>query len=226
MILLSIPIFTAAEIFLADILVDNSLRYICKGSYIEDGNFAIKENNFFDKNGQCVVSELIKFNRHSYTPVEFRIQDNNTGRTEEIISNKQGFLLRYREKFDEPFQEKLIKQTNNTIHGSYLPMIISANLNRLKKGDTVSFNLLVIDRLASYEFCLRNSGIKSIDGKEYLEISLEPVAWLVKQFVDPIHFYYAVNSDTQIARYHGTIAPRDANGKPQTGDIIFRYSSE
>ena len=222
----SAPIWALNEAYTTEVFVKNEMQYTCEGEFSENSQTATKTHQFFDKLGNTIITENVTFESNTFQPVEVKISDQLTGRLEEITLTKQGYKLRYRARSDTQIQEKIIPQNGITLHGSYMPMYISNKMNRIVNGEVLTFHLLIVDRLSSYEFQVCQNGIITADGKDYLEIILEPTSWIVKQFVPSISFYYSPDNYQQILRYRGTIGPRDADGNIQTGEIIFHYPAE
>jgi len=225
-LVLSIPMWALNEAYTTEVFVKNELQYTCGGEFSEDSRSATKKHKFYDKLGNTIITENVRFESNTFQPIEVKISDLQTGRLEEIYQIKQGYKLRYRAHFDNPIQEKIIPKNRITLHGSYVPIYISSKMDRIVKGEVLTFQLLIVDKLSIYEFQVCQNGIKIIDGKDYLEIILEPTSWLVKQFVPSISFYYSPDNYQKIVRYRGTIGPRDANGNIQTGEMIFHYPSD
>jgi len=225
-LVLSIPMWALNEAYTTEVFVKNELQYTCGGEFSEDSRSATKKHKFYDKLGNTIITENVRFESNTFQPIEVKISDLQTGRLEEIYQIKQGYKLRYRAHFDNPIQEKIIPKNRITLHGSYVPIYISSKMDRIVKGEVLTFQLLIVDKLSIYEFQVCQNGIKIIDGKDYLEIILEPTSWLVKQFVPSISYYYSPDNYQKIVRYRGTIGPRDANGNIQTGEMIFHYPSD
>ena len=222
----SAPIWALNEAYTTEVFVKNEMQYTCEGEFSENSQTATKTHQFFDKLGNTIITENVSFESKTFQPVELKVSDQQTGRLEEIYKTEQGYKLRYRARSNTPIQEKIIPYNGITLHGSYVPMYISNKMNRIVNGEILTFQLLVVDKLNSYEFQVCQNGIKTINGKDYLEIILEPTSWIVKQFVPSISFYYSPDNYQKIVRYRGTIGPRNINGNIQTGEIIFYYPSD
>ncbi|MBN2601286.1 MAG: hypothetical protein JXR87_04785 [Candidatus Marinimicrobia bacterium] len=225
-ILSSIPGWAQTKVYTADFLIENEKKYTSRGEFIENDQTAIKNTLIFNEQGSIIITENVTFDSQTFQPVEVKTVDLQTGRLEEIYQTEQGYKLRYRAHTDTPIQEKIIRQSGITLHGSYMPVYISNKMNRIINGEVLAFQLLIVDRLSSYEFQICQNGIKTVDGRDYLEIILEPTSWIVKQFVPSISFYYSPDDYLKIVRYRGAIGPRDAAGNIQTGEIIFHYPAE
>ena len=222
-ILLSLSVVSVAEMYTADVYVDNSVKYTCRGNFSEDGQDATKNNTFYDRNGQPLITEKVTFQMKTFQPVDITISNRQTGRLEKVTRTKEGYRIEYRENNQSEIKEKIVHEKGIVLHGSYIPIFIAENMDKIRNGAIIRFQLLVVDRLTSYEFQVYRHGLKNLNGQQYIEVSLEPTSWFVKQFVAPIFFEYALSNNTQIARYRGTIAPRTADGKAQTGEIIFHF---
>ncbi|MDO9547384.1 MAG: hypothetical protein Q7J65_00250 [Candidatus Marinimicrobia bacterium] len=224
--LFGVPIWALSKVYTTDILIKNEQKYTSRGEFNENDQTAIKNTLVFNGQGNTIITENVTFESKTFQPVEIKISDLQTGRFEEISQTEQGNKLRYRARSNAPIQEKIIPRNGITLHGSYVPMNISNKMDRIVNGEVLAFQLLIVDRLSSYEFQVRQNGIKTVDGKDYLEIILEPTSWIVKQFVPSISFYYLPDNYQKIVRYRGAIGPRDAAGNVQTGEIIFHYPPE
>lgn len=224
--LFGIPIWALNKVYTADFLIKNKKKYTSRGEFNENDQTAIKNTLVFNEQGSIIITENVTFESKTFQPVEVKTSDLQTGRFEEISQTEQGYKLRYRAHSNAPIQEKIIPRNGITLHGSYVPVYISNKMNRIVNGEVLAFQLLIVDRLSSYEFQVCQNGIKTVDGKDYLEIILEPTSWIVKQFVPSISFYYSPDNYQKIVRYSGAIGPRDADGNVQTGEIIFHYPSE
>ena len=219
----SISVVAVAEMYTADVYVDNFVKYTCRGNFTEDGQFATKTNTFYTQDGKALITEDVTFQLKTFQPVDISITNRQTGRLEKVTRTKEGYRLQYRENNQSEIKEKTVRQDGIVLHGSYVPIFIAENMDKIRNGAIIRFQLLVVDRLTSYEFQVYRHGLKNLNGQQYIEVSLEPTSWFVKQFVAPIFFEYALSNNTQIARYRGTIAPRTADGKAQTGEIIFHF---
>jgi hypothetical protein len=105
----------------------------------------------------------------------------------------------------------------DTRMGKTLHHIILRNWDTLLQGQPVGFKLLVPSKFDSYDFRI---ALQPASGPDHV-FRLEPVSWLVRQFVDAMDFHYSV--DRIATRYVGPTTVGYYDQPERKVEIRFSY---
>ena len=221
----------AVKLNMADVLeeyeakniIDDEIYFHCRGMFVEEADNAYMISNFFDKAGNSILKEEIKYKAGSFEIVKYELEDYRTGRKEIVTGKNNEYILRYRRNFDSSFKEKSIKKDGLILHGSFLPIFIIKKLDVLNNGQKISFRLIVPLRPTAERFQLKQIGMKKVDGRECYEIEMEASSWIARRLVKPIFFYIDTEKPNRLIMYKGRLLPTNEKGNPLDGVITFSY---
>jgi len=217
---------TNAEVksYFGDVYSEKGTNFIYKGSIESGSKLAVKKNNCYDEAGNIIIKERTEYIENTCEIVNMHIQDLRTGKEEIIIDNGDTYTVRFKKNNQTEFKEKNIEKAPGTIHPTVLAMYMQQNMQKILTEKTVNVTLLLPNRLRTIDFQLIRQGIVTINNEQCFTVKLEPSSLLVKQFVNPIHFYVKKDDPSVLVKYEGIIAPTDLEGNSQSGHIIFSFN--
>ncbi|MFP4548363.1 MAG: hypothetical protein ACLFQM_09530 [Fidelibacterota bacterium] len=217
---------TNAEVrsYSGDVYSKKGNNFIYKGSIESGSKLAVKKNNCYDETGNIIIKERTEYIENTCEIVNMHIQDLRTGKEEIIIDNGNTYTVKFKKNHKSTFREKNIKKENGVIHPTVLAMYMQQNMDKILTEKTVKVSLLLPNRLCTIDFQLTRQGIVQINNEQCYNVKLEPSSLLVKQFVNPIHFYVKKNDPSVLVKYEGIIGPTDLEGNSQSGHIIFSFN--
>ncbi len=213
------------EEYKAENKINNEIYFHCRGMFIEEGDNAYMNSNFFDKAGNSILKEEIEYKAESFEIVKYELEDYRTGRKEIITGRNNEYILRYKRNSDNNFRGKGIKKDGLILHGSFLPIFIIKKLTMLNNGQEILFRLLVPLRPTTERFQLKQIGMVKVDDKECYEIKMEASSWIARRLVKPIFFYIDTENPNRLIMYKGRLLPTNEKGNPLDGVITFSYNA-
>jgi len=201
----------------------NGHFYNCKGKVIRNTGRVTKSSRFFDEDGQLILTESVTYTEPDYKLEKLSVDESRFGRKHEIVRKGNRYLIRYRENAEHEFSARTIGDQPLTLHGSYLPIYLSGNLDRINEN-RCTCRLIIVPRKMEVEMVFRNSGIKIIDGHECFEITMDAANIVLKPLVRTHYFYFGIEESHRLYLYIGTIAPTEPNGDAIWGTISFTYN--
>lgn len=200
----------------------NGHYYTCDGMIVRKKGKVTKTARFYNEDGKLILTESVSYNEQGYKLNKLSIDENRYGREHEIERKNDKYVIRYRENADNKFSERIIDDQPLTLHGSYLPVYLSQNLDRINENGCTC-RLIIVPRKMEIEMIFKNNGIKNIDGHECFEITMDAANILLKPLVRTHYFYYGVDESHRLYRYIGTIEPTEPNGGAIWGTTSFTY---
>jgi hypothetical protein len=91
----------------------------------------------------------------------------------------------------------------------------------LRAGGTLTLDLLVPSRLETVRFRVRWEGDTLLEGQPAAVMRMEPATWLIRQLVDPLHFFFATDAPHRLIEYRGRTALKRDDGKPQDARVVY-----
>ena len=120
------------------------------------------------------------------------------------------------------------KSNEEKLKGS---LVSSANFNvfvlskwdELATGKSVEVRFAVWDRLETVGFTLQKTGEPEKNGKKTMELRMKPTSFVIAALVDPVFFWYAIDSK-KMQSMKGRVSPKiQENGKWKDLDATVVY---
>jgi hypothetical protein len=213
---------TGVEHYYGKIDLGNGHFYSSTGKIVKKKGQVNKSARFFDEKGQLILTETVTYAESDYKLQKLLVDENRYGREHEITRKGDAYVIRYREKTGERYSERTVGDHQLTLHGSYLPIYLSENLNLIGESGLVC-RLIIVPQKMEIEMIFRNNGIKTIGGHECYEITMDAANILLRTIVKTHYFYYETAKPHHLYLYIGTIAPTEPNGDALWGTISFTY---
>jgi len=195
----------------------------CTGSITRQARFTVKTSEFFDAQGRRLLTEVVRFANDSYRLMDMRTEEPGYGRSEEIVATSSGYVLRYRKSTGQAPVERIVRDKDLTLHGSYLAIYIAENLEHLQETEVLC-RLLVVPQRLPIEVRLSGQGIVKRNGRECYLIQMEPLRAFVKPFMPTHYFYFDRAQPHQLVYYQGLIQLTDSQGDYLNAEINFKFT--
>ena len=196
--------------------------YTCSGEIIRNNGRVTKTSYFYDENGQILLNEKVVFDEKGYKLVSLVSEEPRYGRIQEIQRKGNQYLARYCKNTGEEYREHIFNDKPLLLHGSYLPVYLSQNLNLIGENGHIC-HLILVPMKMEIEMIFKNKGIKNIDGHKCYEIQMDAANLLLKPLVKTHYFYYGTEAPHYLYYYIGTISLTDPKGSDIWGTISFTY---
>jgi len=213
-----------SEHFTGEIVLGNGKFYSYAGQIVQNQGIVTKSSRFYDENGRYFLSESVTYQEKDYILVSLHVEDSRYGREQEILRDGNNYRIRYKESAKKKFSERTIIDRPLTMHGSYLPIFLSRNLEQIGTKGLVC-RLLIVPRKMEIEVIIRNNGVKTVDGHACYEIQMKAANLVLKPLIKPHYFYFGVDAPHRLYFYRGTIQPTTPNGDAMWGTITLRYTA-
>ena len=119
------------------------------------------------------------------------------------------YRLYTREDADAKEKSKAIADGKDLVADAGFDGFVRQNMARLQAGEKVSFRLAIANSLRTYDFRARKTKAMEYQGKQAVEIYVEPDS-LLRWLVDPLTLIYATEP-VQLLMYQGRTNIRNPN---------------
>jgi hypothetical protein len=206
-------------------LKDGKLLFRGQGTISSREGRILETIVYADADGRETQRVEAEYEQESLALVKFRREYTRTGEWESLERQGERVRMLYREEGEaEPEARELIWK-----EGMAFTVVVGPRIRKeraaLLAGKEVSFELIVPSRLDVYGFRLRKEGEAEVDGRRVLVIRMEPSAFLIRQLVDPILFYFSVEPPYDLLEYRGRTSVKDAKGDAIDARVVYRYAA-
>ncbi len=156
----------------------------------------------------------------------FRMTDNRFGSLEEIRVSDGKVKLLHRAKAGEETKTEELEWADGLATTATVVEMMARNLDTLKKGEPLSFDLIVPSRLETIGFRLKKDSEAELGGQPVIVIRMEPDSWLIRQLVDPMYFYVTGRPHHRLLEYRGRVSVKTDEGEPQDLKMVYRYPAK
>ncbi len=186
----------------------------------QNQNTLQKETYYFDLQGIKVQSEMVVYDLASLKTKKYELKNYVSGEIASMnIKNDQiSFTYKANGKADI-IQNDQLKVSGDQYHGKVLHHLIVRNWEQLESGLAKSFKLLVPFRQEQYAFKIEAS---KLDPNTSV-VTLEPDSWLLRNFVEPMNFYYSITPYKRLTKYVGATTIVTDNNSQRKIEILFSY---
>ena len=102
-----------------------------------------------------------------------------------------------------------------------VPHILRAR-DALQAGQDVVLDLIVPSRQEVYAFRMRQDKPVTIDGQPTWVVRMEPDSFVIRQLVDPLHFFFAADGSGRLIEYRGRSSVQNEKGDGVDARIVYR----
>lgn len=161
-----------------------------------------------DPDGEVIGIKTVDYRRAAAAP-EFGMRDTRNGYEEGAREQDGEYRLYTREDADAKEKSKAIADGKDLVADAGFDGFVRQNMARLQAGEKVSFRLAIANSLRTYDFRARKTKAMEYQGKQAVEIYVEPDS-LLRWLVDPLTLIYATEP-VQLLMYQGRTNIRNPN---------------
>ena len=184
---------------------------------VEGGKEVASTIRYYTPDGKEVGKKTLDYRADAFVP-KFRFDLPGEGYAEAITANGENIELVKISGGKE--KRKVLKREGLTAADSGFNHAIQDNLNRLVKGEVVTFRFVVAGQLDSYRFKVSKVGDTSFEGKPAVKLLVQADS-LLKYLAPDLNLVYDL-ATRQLLEYRGVSNIHDpANGKAYNARIVY-----
>ncbi len=113
----------------------------------------------------------------------------------------------------------------NLAVGPTIGVYLADHWDEILTGKKVQISFAVWDRLETVGFRLWKTKDVKIEGRDAIEVTMNPTSWLIRQLVNDLVFTFDKNTKEMLA-FRGRIPPKTKDGKDLDARNIYRTVTE
>lgn len=174
---------------------------------------------FKDKSQKVIADKKVNFRKSSLHP-DFRMENKLNGCIEASEKTGNDFKLSYRKNKTSELKSKTISVPAPAIADAGVTNLVIENLEKLKKGETITFSMIVPERFDYYSFRLTKDKTTKHSGKDAIVIKMESDSYIIRQLISPIMMTIDLNTKKTL-QYEGASNITNEDGDRYEVKIVY-----
>ena len=206
-----------------DIFINNKKVFQQKEEYVLKEGIMTKTVVYEDLSGKAAVKTKVTYDPNNLEFFDFLQEDTRTGQVEDITHKGTAYTIKYKKNKTKSAETKILTEKGFILSGALMSLYLKKNLDKLVKGEEISFSFPAASMQQFIEFSAVKSDDKIIDGLAHNAIKMYISTWVLRMLVDPMYFYFEKSGQKRLKQYEGRLTPSDEKGDPLVGKVVFSY---